>query len=227
MQASSNWLKLQKKQNKNSKKIGTVKIRTPMTKMALPEKSTKSTKTFTTREKEVGKYIAIDCEFVGVGPDGRESELARVSIVNFFGNVIYDSFVKPRSTVTDWRTWVSGVSKSDMKNAVTFFEAQKVVADLIKGKVLIGHDVQNDLSCLLLDHPRSMTRDTSNFPPFKKLGKGKKIALKKLAMLLLGKDIQNGQHSSIEDATITMELYKKEKKEFERLYNLGRKGKQT
>ena len=28
------------------------------------------------RTEEVGKYVAIDCEFVGVGPEGKESALA-------------------------------------------------------------------------------------------------------------------------------------------------------
>lgn len=63
----------------------------------------------------MGKYIAIDCEMVGVG--GGESErsvLARASIVSFHGEQIYDSFVKPKEYVTDWRTWVSGIAPKHM-----------------------------------------------------------------------------------------------------------------
>jgi len=30
-----------------------------------------------------GKHVALDCEFVGVGPEASESMLARVSVVNF------------------------------------------------------------------------------------------------------------------------------------------------
>ena len=33
----------------------------------------------------VGRYLALDCEMVGVGPEGREDALARVSLVNFDG----------------------------------------------------------------------------------------------------------------------------------------------
>ena len=45
----------------------------------------------------------MDCEMVGVGKDGTDSVLARVSIVNHFGHPVYDKFVSPREKVTDYR----------------------------------------------------------------------------------------------------------------------------
>ena len=67
---------------------------------------------------EIGRYVAIDCEMVGVGPyPDRESALARVSIVDYNGDQIYDSYVLPQETVTDWRTFVSGVEPKRMKYA--------------------------------------------------------------------------------------------------------------
>lgn len=53
---------------------------------------------------------------VGVGPEGVESTLARVSIVNYHGAVMLDRFVRPREKVTDYRTWVSGVREEDLRN---------------------------------------------------------------------------------------------------------------
>lgn len=32
--------------------------------------------------------VAIDCEMVGTGPEGKDSILARASIVNYFGKVL-------------------------------------------------------------------------------------------------------------------------------------------
>ena len=61
-----------------------------------------------------GRYLAIDCEMVGVGPEGVESSLARVSIVNFHGSVVLDTFVKQKEKVVDYRTWVSGVTVADL-----------------------------------------------------------------------------------------------------------------
>lgn len=61
-----------------------------------------------------GKYLAIDCEMVGVGIDGEESSLARVSIVNYWGAVQLDEFVKQKERVVDYRTKWSGIRPSDM-----------------------------------------------------------------------------------------------------------------
>jgi RNA exonuclease 4 len=65
-----------------------------------------------------GKYLAIDCEMVGVGVDGSESSLARVSAVNFHGAVQMDVFVRQRERVVDYRTQWSGIRASDMVNGV-------------------------------------------------------------------------------------------------------------
>jgi len=71
----------------------------------------------TASRTESGRYVAMDCEMVGVGGGERESSaLARVSIVNFHGHCVLDCFVRPKEKVTDWRTWVSGVSPKDMVN---------------------------------------------------------------------------------------------------------------
>ncbi len=61
-----------------------------------------------------GKFVAVDCEMVGVGVDGAESSLARVSVVNFHGAVLLDEFVRQRERVVDYRTEFSGVRERDM-----------------------------------------------------------------------------------------------------------------
>jgi hypothetical protein len=42
-------------------------------------------------------------------------------------------------------------------------EVQEKVAKMLKGSVLIGHALHNDLKALLLDHPRKDTRDTAKW----------------------------------------------------------------
>lgn len=168
---------------------------------------------------EIGKYVAIDCEFVGVGPEGRESHLARITVVNYHGSVVMDQFVRPREKVTDWRTWISGVKPSHMQNAIDFDTAQLKVAKLLSGRILVGHAVNHDLESLALSHPKSLTRDTSKHLPFRKnYAKGKTPSLKKLVKEIFGVDIQVGEHSSVDDARATMLLYRKHKNEFETLH---------
>eukprot|EP00955_Chlamydomonas_euryale_P008765 93476-Chlamydomonas_euryale.AAC.1 len=70
--------------------------------------------------------VAMDCEMVGVGPDGVRSALARVCLVNDDGNVLMDSHVRPKERVTDFRTWVSGVKPEHLfgEGVLTLEEAQ-------------------------------------------------------------------------------------------------------
>lgn len=169
-----------------------------------------------TKTKDIGKFTAMDSEFVGVGPEGKEHALARVSLVNYNGYVILDEFVKPLERVVDWRTWVSGIEPKHMKMAIQYKDAQQKVADILQDRILVGHAVSHDLLALGLKHPRSMIRDTSLFTPFRKeYAKGKTPGLKKLAKNILDVDIQEAQHSSVEDAKITMLLYKSRKKEID------------
>jgi RNA exonuclease 4 len=166
---------------------------------------------------EIGKYVAIDCEMVGVGPNpDNDSALARVSVVNFNGEQVYDSFVRPKETVTDWRTHVSGVSPKHMATARSFEEVQRDIAKILDGRVLVGHAVQNDLDVLHLGHPKRDIRDTSKHPPYKQLAGGWQPRLKLLAEELLGLEIQGAAHSSVEDARVTMMLFRKDKEGFDR-----------
>lgn len=75
-------------------------------------------------EKIKLKYIALDCEMVGVGDKGRQNALARCCLVDFDGNKVYDEFVRPPGFVTDFRTKWSGVRKGDLRqgNAVPLNE---------------------------------------------------------------------------------------------------------
>lgn len=165
-----------------------------------------------------GRYIALDCEMVGFGPNpDQDSQLARVSIVNYHGDQVYDSYVLPQMQVTDYRTPISGIRPHHLKlgYARPFKEVQKDVAVFLEGRVLIGHAVGGDLKMLVLNHPKGDIRDTSRHRPFRERAMGKTPSLRKLAKELLGLDIQTGEHSSIEDARVAMLLYRKEKESFD------------
>ncbi|RPB04237.1 hypothetical protein L873DRAFT_1799714 [Choiromyces venosus 120613-1] len=167
----------------------------------------------------MGKYISLDCEMVGVGgPTDERSALARISIVNYHGHVLLDTFVRPKERVTDWRSWVSGVTPGHMVNAREFEDVQKEVSKILTDRVLIGHAVKHDLEVLLLSHPRRDIRDTSRHPAFRKLSAGRTPGLKKLAREMLGIEIQGGEHSSIEDARACMLLYRKFRDGIEKLH---------
>ncbi|KAJ3320631.1 3'-5' exonuclease [Boothiomyces sp. JEL0866] len=168
------------------------------------------------KDAKIGKYVAIDCEMVGVGPNGSTSVLARVSIVNFHCQVLLDEYVQPVEYITDYRTKYSGITPKLLKEkGKPFKQVQKMVAELLKDKIIIGHALKNDFAALMLDHPARMTRDTARYKPLKNPETKNSQSLKILAKQELGADIQTGSHSSVEDASTTMMIYKKHKVEWE------------
>ncbi|CDH55277.1 rex4p [Lichtheimia corymbifera JMRC:FSU:9682] len=189
---------------------------TQMTKASLKEAMVKQMNSAEGDKAKMGKFVAIDCEMVGVGEGGIASALARVSLVNYHGAVLLDTYVKPMERVTDYRTFVSGIEPKHLKDAISFQEAQRLVNDIIKDRILVGHAVYNDLEVLMLPHPKLMIRDTSRYKPFKDLAKGRTPGLRMLVEKVLNIDIQKGSHSSVEDARFTMMLYRKVKDDWEK-----------
>jgi RNA exonuclease 4 len=166
------------------------------------------------------KYIALDCEMVGTGPEpDKDSALARVSAVNYHGHQVYDSYVQVKVPVTDYRTAVSGIESKHLRRDVArpFKEVQNDVKILLDGRILVGHAVKNDLDALILKHDKRYIRDTSKYSKFRELANipGRTPALKTLAEKLLGVQIQIGAHSSVEDARATMALFRLEKDGFD------------
>lgn len=172
-------------------------------------------------EEEKAQYVGLDCEMVGTGQYGETSALARVSIVNWDGDVIFDTFVKVEEEVTDYRTFVSGVRETDVESGIDFDECQERVKEILHGKTIVGHALKNDFYALNLTHPWHQIRDTARYDPFMKKSKTcEKLLPKKLKVLAkdkLGMIIQEDgkEHCSVEDATAAMELYKKARRKWE------------
>lgn len=164
--------------------------------------------------------LALDCEMVGVGIDGKRSALARIVIVGWDERVVYSAFVRPREAITDFRTHVSGIRPDSMRHALPLKRVQDDVAKLLHERILIGHALHNDLRALELTHPKERVRDTAHYPPYRLQqadGLGSRPrALRHLAKDFLGWEIQGGAHSPAEDAVAALRLYKLKMSEWER-----------
>lgn len=55
--------------------------------------------------------------------------------------------------VVDYRTHISGIRAKDIENGEPFGAVQREVINLLKGRILVGHSVSNDLKVLHLKHP--------------------------------------------------------------------------
>lgn len=158
--------------------------------------------------------VGIDCEMVGVGDGGEDHSLARVVIVNYYGGVLLDRFVRQRETVTDYRTAVSGIRAADLKNASELKDVQKEVYAILKDKIVVGHQLSSDLKVLMLDHPKLYIRDTARYGPLLK-APGKPHSLKQLAKEILEMNIQEAEHNPVEDAQIPLLVYRHVQKNWE------------
>lgn len=115
------------------------------------------------------KTYALDAEMVGAGDRGQIQMLARVAIVNRYGQCIYDEYVAPVLPVTDYRTFVSGIREEDLIGAPSFYTVQRQVMNIIDDCILVGHDLKFDLGALSLSHPSRDLRDTALYEPFREV----------------------------------------------------------
>lgn len=186
-----------------------------------------------THDAPMGKrdlYFALDCEMVGIGPDGLNSAVGRVTIVNWENQIVLDTYVKVPAPVTDYRTHISGITKEMLQprpghSLMTFTEVREKVQSILRGKILIGHGLENDLKALGLYHPWTDIRDTATYSLYMREFRDPvtdcvTLAPKKLRDLAwerLGRQIQNPgvPHSPVEDAIAALDLYKEVRGQWE------------
>ncbi|XP_056455613.1 apoptosis-enhancing nuclease [Gadus chalcogrammus] len=164
--------------------------------------------------------VSLDCEMVGTGPRGRCSELARCSILDYSGSVLYDKYISPCQPVTDYRTRWSGIQRHHLLKAVPFAEAREEILCMLEGKVIVGHSIYNDFKALDMCHPCHMVRDVGSSRHVRKLAgfpHNRCLSLKILASKLLDRSIQSGRkgHCSVEDALAALHIYKLVENEME------------
>jgi len=166
--------------------------------------------------QERERFVAMDCEMVGIGPYGQQSSLARVTIVNWYGMVLFDEFIQQDCVVTDYRTFVSGITPEILKMYARMdLETCRIhVQQILANKILVGHGLKNDLRALHMTHPWYMTRDTAKYEPYMKIRFNDGVlwprGLKELAKTRLFRDVQvtGKPHSPYEDAMTALDLYR-------------------
>lgn len=137
-------------------------------------------------------------------------ELTRVTLVDFEGKMVYDTLVKPSTSILDHNTAFSGIEEGTLDQVTTTLEeVQMALLERINGNsFLIGHGLDSDLRVLKLFHERII--DTTHLFPHRK-GLPYKPALARLTSEHLSKIIQNnveGGHDSNEDAKAALDLVK-------------------
>lgn len=155
--------------------------------------------------------ISIDCEMCETE---NGIEVTRVSLIDYNGILLMDTYVKPYARVVDYKEEFSGVNESLLEPVnVRLEQVQLALLSIISPSTLLaGHSLENDLYALRLIHYRCI--DTSVLFPHR-LGFPHRKKLKSLAKEYLNLNIQNSRsnasglgHSSVEDARVVLQLIK-------------------
>ena len=179
------------------------------------------------------RVVAMDCEMVGCQPNplllaartgkrkrAKEISVAgRCTIVDYYGEVLYDSYIRPNQPILSLRTPFSGITPKHMRTATPIDKARLEILEILRGKIVVAHHITHDLDALSIKLPSESIRDTAFCIPLRKMANLSPHdipSLKTLSRLVLGEEIQQGPHCSHEDAWTTMSLYRCVEGEWER-----------
>jgi len=88
---------------------------------------------------------------------------------------------------------------------------------MLKGKLVIGHALQNDWNVLQINPHKANVRDTAFYRPLRPTDRqNNSPSLKNLTQDRLKLHIQRGEHDSVEDARAAMALYQSVRSDWEK-----------
>ena len=181
------------------------------------------------------RCVALDCKMIAVEATIRSDRnlLASVGIMDIDGVPLYEAYVPPPGgTCVNWRSRMycpindRQFDIARHRDGTDFESVRSQVLGLFRrSKFVIGHAIRNDFKCLRIsvdDLPdqvvidiqqhykqRALEHDFTvhgfHLPPLRQ--PGDVYGLRTLALHLLDEEVQQGDHSAIEDARTTMKLY--------------------
>jgi len=91
------------------------------------------------------KPVFLDTETTGLGP---KDEIIDISIVDFYGNILFDSLVKPQRIIPADATRVHKITNKMVQNAPTWIDIWPEIQRVLKDKVLVIYNEDYDIRLL-------------------------------------------------------------------------------
>lgn len=161
--------------------------------------------------------IATSMIYVGDSAYGYDPRhLARVTTVDERGRVLLDAIIKPRATVLDYRTHLTGLSKESFEEGALDFETLiSQLLEIIQPKtLLIGHRLNSDLEALHLWHGPVI--DVSLLFGVEGRKQHQYHSLRYIAEVILGEEVEeDAPHDPLEAARQALKLAQHEAKQAE------------
>ena len=159
--------------------------------------------------------LAIDVEWMNTNLG---NEAISVSIVNYNLQTVFNSLLRPDGRQFKFiGTHIHGLRVRDVMRAPPRAAQLAHIYNLLQPAILIGHSIEGDLKAIQYPYEACLY-DISKCPHVRdalinqhaiESGNFQKVSLKRMVGDLLGKIIQYGFHSSMEDAITTMMVFKK------------------
>ncbi|KAI0050656.1 hypothetical protein FA95DRAFT_1513560 [Auriscalpium vulgare] len=151
--------------------------------------------------------------------------VARVSVTDYEGTVVFDSFVRPTCVhpVSDYRTPETGLQPAHLAAAPPFAQVQAHVCALLRGKIAVGHALWDFLAATGLRHATRATRDVAAYVPFRRrLRCGRQLPpLPVLVNRLMGRNIALGHEHPLENARAALDLFRSVEQTWEASIDAG------
>ncbi|KII93399.1 hypothetical protein PLICRDRAFT_101349 [Plicaturopsis crispa FD-325 SS-3] len=146
----------------------------------------------------------------------------RVSITDFRGKTIIDTFVAPTQPVTDYRNAQTGLQPLHFAHAPPFNVVQRQVVAAISRKIIVGYCLWKFLSVLGITHPAIDTRDVALFLPLRRTLRCRTtVSLSVLVYRFMGREIGLGVEHPLEDVRAALDLFRSCKDNWENLVATG------
>jgi DNA polymerase III epsilon subunit family exonuclease len=157
------------------------------------------------------QYVVIDTETTGLKSDtGRIIEIAVIQI-DALGNrsEAFHTLIDPGKKFTN--SDVHGIKPSDVKNAPKFDDISHYVADLMKGRIVVGHNIEFDFDFLCSEY-RRLGVTIPSIPRIDTMKMcfdlGLPLANQQLSTILAFFDLPAGlAHSALHDAAATSSIF--------------------